>query len=249
MLDDNEFIRFSRQLSIPEISEEGQVRLKNKNVLIVGCGGLGNFVSQYLIGAGVGKLVIADGDTVELTNLHRQLAFRESDVTRPKAQVLKRYLEIRNSNARVVAIDSILKGQRLELEVMMSDIVVDCTDSFASRYEINSACILHNKPLVSGATIGWQGHVVMLNSSDHAPCYECLYPSEFSPKQNNNCSSKGALGPIVGLTASMQALETMKYLLGINKNSYGMLQIFDGLNLCWQSYQLFKNPSCKGCGQ
>lgn len=247
MISDEEFVRYSRQICLPEIGESGQEGLKNASVLIVGCGGLGNIAALYLSAAGVGRLVIADGDILELSNLHRQIAYSQEDIGESKSSALKKRIQGLNSNCRVTAIEGALTGERLSLEVMMHDLILDCSDNFSTRLEINGYCQIHRKTLISGSAIGWEGQLMIFPNQPHCACYECLYPLVDQIDFNKNCSSLGVIGPVVSTIGSLQSLEALKILLDEKSKDTSWLTKFDGLNMSWNKVKIKKNIQCRAC--
>ncbi|WP_413285540.1 HesA/MoeB/ThiF family protein [Vibrio sp. MA40-2] len=246
MLNDFEFLRYSRQISVAQIGLGGQEKLKHSRVLIVGCGGLGNVVALYLAASGIGKLVLSDGDKVESSNLQRQIAYSEHEIGNSKANSLCKKIVALNSSCNAVAIDQNLFGERLQLETMISDLVIDCTDNFRTRKEINQACVLHRTPLVSGSVINWQGQVAIFNNHRDAPCYECLFPST-EEQSNVNCSSLGVVGPIVGVIGSMQALLSIRLIANVDSTTQNELHCFDGLDMKWNKFVMQRNIDCVVC--
>lgn len=250
LLDDNDFLRYQRQITIPKIGEEGQHLLMSSRVLMIGCGGLGSVVAPYLVGAGLGSLVIVDDDCVTISNLHRQLVYRSSDLGQNKAIAMKSQLQNINHNVDVRAIDYRLKDEQLNLEVMMVDIVVDCSDNFVTRQLINQICFRHKKKLVSGAAIGLEGQFATYDYLDNSPCYRCIYPAELD--HTTTCSSLGVLGPVVGLIGSLQALGVIKELipdLSESNKTHRQLSVFDGKTLTLKNYAIQRDPDCPVCGK
>ncbi|MCE0493600.1 HesA/MoeB/ThiF family protein [Vibrio salinus] len=250
-LSDSDFLRYQRQVALPEVGEEGQLKLALSRVLIIGCGGLASVVTPYLSGAGVGSLVIVDDDEVSISNLHRQVVFRANDIGENKAVAMKSQLASINPNVRVRAIDHRLSEEQLSLEVMMADIVVDCTDNFSTRQLINKICFHHKTMLVSGAANGFDGQFSVYSYSEGTACYRCVYSEESDV--NANCSSRGVLGPTVGVIASLQALETIKGLLKLSApgspQSTHKLLIFNGRSLTSDYLLITKDPECPVCGK
>lgn len=252
MLTDKQFLRYQRQISVPEIGESGQKVLCNSHVLIVGCGGLGSAAALYLVAAGIGKLVIADGDSVDSSNLQRQIVYRQEDVEIQKVTAMARQLNALNSDCQIRTVDRYLEQDQLNLEIMMADIVLDCSDNLTTRQAVNKACYQQNKPLVSGAAIGWQGQLALFDfaatDKEQAPCYRCLYPFD-QLANSGKCSQAGIIGPVVGTIGNLQALQTIKYLTNHQKDNTNKLFLFDGLNLSWQSFAISKNHLCSVCSE
>lgn len=245
MFSDQELERYSRQLILPEIDLAGQEKLAASSVLIIGAGGLGNPAALYLTGAGVGEIVIADHDHVEISNLHRQLAFRQNDCGKSKAQALQQQLQQINPQVRVRAHDHRVDAAWLEQAVPPVKLVLDCTDNFQTRNLINRACFLHRVPLVSAAAIRFAGQLVTLDfRQPQSPCLACLFGE--SEQDEESCSRFGILGPVVGLMGTLQALQAIKLLVGLPMAA--QLMTFDGLALRWQTHAVPRDPRCPCCG-
>lgn len=245
-LNDEEYLRYGRQLMLAEVGEAGQARLKGKSVLIVGLGGLGSPLALYLAGAGVGTLWLADGDTVDSSNLPRQILFDGEGLRRSKAELARERLSQHNPHVELIAINQRLDAASLPEFVAQVDLVVDCCDNLASRQAINAACVAQGKPWISAAAVGWQGQLMVRSAPDH-PCYACLYPAETEVKES--CQSSGVTGPLVGVMGSLQALEALKLLLGLPSPVAGTLRRFDALAHQWQTHTLAPDPDCAVCGQ
>jgi molybdopterin/thiamine biosynthesis adenylyltransferase len=246
-MNDEQLLRYSRQIMLPQWDIEGQEKLLASRVLIVGLGGLGCPVAMYLAAAGVGELVLADFDEVDLTNLQRQIAHGEADVGRLKALSAQESLRQLNRTIKVTTISERLDDSNLNEVVMQVDVVVDCTDNFTIRHQLNRASVYCGKPLVSGAAIRFEGQVSVFDPRQaDAPCYRCLYAQ--APDENLSCSESGVIAPLVGVVGSMQALETLKVLAGVGQTLAGKLLMFDALNADWRSLKLPKDPACPVCG-
>ncbi len=249
MLSDDEFLRYNRQIRLPEVGDEGQLALRDSRVLIVGAGGLGSPAALYLAGAGVGSIVIADGDTVDSSNLQRQVIYRNEHQGQSKAKAAAEQLLALNPLINVRTVQVSLADHRLNIEVSMADIVLDCSDNFATRHAVNQACFTHQKVLISGAAIRWQGQLVSFDFRDQqGPCYHCLFPAG-EQDEPQNCSTSGIAGPLVGTIGTLQALEAMKAITGAGSVAYGALKQLDGLTLEWQSFRLPVNPHCQICNK
>ena len=244
-LSDQQLLRYSRQIMLPELDIAGQEKLLNSRVLVIGAGGLGCPVAMYLSAAGVGTLVIVDHDDVDESNLQRQIAHTTRDLGKPKVFSVTESLHALNPDARVTAIARKLSEPELLEEAGAADVVVDCTDNFETRHAINEACIRTGTPLVSGAAIGFSGQVAVFGLSD-GPCYHCLYPD--TDDQQQTCSESGILSPVTGVIGSIQATETIKLLANIGQSLSGRLMLFDGLGMTWQTLSLSRNASCTVCG-
>lgn len=246
MLNDSEFLRYSRQLLLEDIGPEGQARLKQSTVLIVGLGGLGSPVSLYLAAAGIGNIILADDDRLHLTNLQRQILFRTADIKQAKAQLAKEQLQALNPEVNYLIEQRRLTADNLTDIVKQVDLVLDCSDNMATRHAVNAACIVHQVPLVSGSAVSFSGQLLVLTPPFEQGCYACLYPEQQEP--NRNCRTAGVLGPMVGAIGSLQALEAIKMLAGSPSALEGKLQLFDGKKHAWTTLQLRREPNCAVCG-
>jgi adenylyltransferase/sulfurtransferase len=247
-MDDNQLLRYSRHILLPQIGIEGQERLLNAHALVIGAGGLGSPIVLYLAAAGVGTITLCDGDTVDLTNLQRQIAHFTHSLGTNKAQSAQRTLAAINPETRVVAIPHRVEGDELALLVSQADIVLDASDNFATRHAINRACVAHGKPLVSGAAVRFDGQVTVFDLRHPAsPCYHCLFP-EGGESEDVRCSIMGVFAPLVGIIGSVQAAEALKLLAGAGQALNGRLLLLDGLQMEWRSIRLKKDPACPACG-
>lgn len=244
---DEQLLRYSRHILLPQIGVEGQEKLLAARVLVVGAGGLGSPAAYYLASAGVGTLALADGDTVDLTNLQRQILHRVDSVGRPKAESGRDTLAGINPECRVEAILERLGGERLEAEIARADVVLDCSDNFATRHAINRACVKFRKPLVSGAAIRFDGQVAVFDSRrDDAPCYHCLFP-EAEDAEEVRCATMGVFAPLTGIVGTVQAAEALKLLIGCGESLAGRLLLLDGLAMEWRSIAVPRDPACAVC--
>lgn len=245
-MNDNQLLRYSRQIMLPQIDIEGQQKLLAAHVLIVGAGGLGSPASIYLAAAGVGKLSIFDDDEVDLSNLQRQIAHYSADIGMDKVISTRQTLNRLNPDVDIRAIKNRLAGSELEQEVINADVVLDCSDNFATRFAINKACVVHRTPLVSGAAIRFEGQVsVFTPGVNDSPCYNCLY--HFDGEEQLNCSTNGVIAPITGIVGSIQALEAMKLIMAVGETLTGRLLLLDGLTMEWNTMKLRKNANCPTC--
>jgi molybdopterin/thiamine biosynthesis adenylyltransferase len=248
MLTDAEMLRYSRHLLLEDIGELGQKDLKNGKVLIIGMGGLGSPASLYLAAAGVGSLVIADFDFLEVSNLQRQIGYKTADIGADKVALMKQRLEQLNPEIRVRSINREMDKEQLLMELMMVNLVLDCTDNMASRQMINVACVEAKVPHIVGAAIRFEGQLMFFDHRQpEAACYHCLFPSV--EEQALNCSNSGVLGPVVGTIGTMQALEAIKHLTGLPSGIKNKLKLFDGKTLDWQTFAINKDPQCSVCGK
>jgi adenylyltransferase/sulfurtransferase len=245
-MDDEQLLRYSRQIMLPSIGIEGQERLQASRALIIGLGGLGSPAAMYLATAGVGTLVLVDFDKVDLTNLQRQIIHTTSRVGLQKVDSAKQTLQALNPEIEVVTIDQALEGEALSEQVAQADVVIDGSDNFATRFAINAACRTHRTPLVSGAAIRLEGQVSVFTGQPGSPCYHCLYPSE--GQLDESCSANGVLAPLVGAIGSVQAIEAIKLLTGAGHPLVGRLLLLDALQMEWRSIKLNPDPACPVCG-
>jgi len=244
-MDDKQLLRYSRHILLPQIDVRGQEKLLASRVLIIGLGGLGSPVAMYLAASGVGHLVLVDYDRVDLTNLQRQIVHATERVGQDKTTSAAHGLAALNPGVRVTTINQKLEGAALEEQVQQVDAVVDTTDNFASRFAINAACMRAGKPLVSGAVVRFEGQVAVFPPG--GPCYRCLYAEGGGPDEA--CATLGVLAPAAGIIGSIQAVETLKLLLGIGQTLAGRLLLFDALNMEWREIRLRKDPLCPVCGE
>jgi adenylyltransferase/sulfurtransferase len=245
-MNDDQLLRYSRQILLPEFGIEGQYKVLASRVLIVGAGGLGSPVALYLAAAGVGHLVLTDFDRVDLSNLQRQIIHHSADVGRSKVESARDTLLTINPQVRITTIDRPVEGALLDEQVALADVVVDASDNFATRFAVNAACVARRTPLVSGAAIRLQGQVAVFNRGNpDSPCYRCLYPEgEEAPE---TCVQTGILAPVVGVIGSIQALETLKLLSGIGASLTGHLLTWDALSMRWRTLRLLRDPACPVC--
>ncbi|MFT3757489.1 HesA/MoeB/ThiF family protein [Thauera sp.] len=247
-MNDDQLLRYSRHILLPEIGVEGQEALLAAKVLIVGAGGLGSPAAMYLAAAGVGSLVIADDDAVNLTNLQRQILHSAETVGRPKVESARISLQRLNPLAEVVPLAARLEGDALEAQVAAADVVLDCCDNFATRHAVNRACVKLRKPLVSGAAIRFDGQVSVFDlRQPEAACYHCLFP-EGEDIEEVRCAVMGVFAPIVGLIGTTQAAEALKLIIGCGTPLVGRLLLLDGLAMEWRSIGFGRDPGCAVCG-
>ena len=247
-LTNEEILRYSRHLIMPEVGMEGQLKLKKAKVLLIGTGGLGAPLGLYLAAAGVGKLGLVDFDVVDFTNLQRQVTFGSSDVGKPKSEAARARLSNLNPDIQVQAFDTKLTSENA-LELFKDfDIIVDGTDNFPTRYLVNDACVLLGKPNVYGSIFRFEGQVTIFGMPG-GPCYRCLYPEPPPPGLVPSCAEGGVLGVLPGIVGSIQAMETIKLILGSGRNLTGRLLLFDALEMGFREFKLRKNPKCPMCGE
>ena len=248
-MNDQELLRYSRHILLPQIGIEGQEKLRAARVLVLGAGGLGSPAALYLASAGIGTLVLADGDTVDLTNLQRQILHRTASIGQPKVASGKVTLAELNPECRVIALQERLADERLDEEVAAADVVLDCSDNFATRHAVNRACVKHGKPLVSGAAIRFDGQVAVFDVRQPAtPCYHCLFP-EAEDVEEVRCATMGVFAPITGIIGAVQAAEALKLLIGCGEPLSGRLLLLDGLAMEWRSIAVPRDPACPVCSR
>ncbi|OEF27186.1 HesA/MoeB/ThiF family protein [Vibrio rumoiensis] len=247
-MNDQQFQRYQRQIMVPEVGETGQDKLIGSKVLLIGCGGLGSAAALYLAGAGIGSMVVADGDTVESSNLQRQIIYREADLGKNKALATAEHLKHLNPHIKVRSVQTFLEEGQLNLEIMMADVVLDCSDNFPTRQAINKACHSANTPLISGSAIGWVGQLMTFDfTKSHSPCYRCAVPYQDN-SAGLKCSESGVIGPIVGLLGNLQAVEAIKLITGNGNLKPFTLNLFDGQTLSWQCFNIARDAACPVCG-
>lgn len=246
-LTDPQLLRYARHILLDEFGIEGQQRVLGARALVVGAGGLGSSAAFYLAGAGLGHIVLADDDVVELSNLQRQILHTSSRVDVPKALSGQEALHALNPDIRVEPVVARLEGAALEAQVAAADIVLDCCDNFATRHAINRACVKYRKPLVSGAAIRFSGQVSVYDlRSSQSPCYHCLFPD--TPDVTElRCATTGVLGPLVGIIGSVQAAEALKLLARMGEPLAGRLLCLDALSMQWQTVRFRPDPGCPVC--
>ena len=246
-MNDEQLMRYARHILLDEFGIEGQERLLASRVLIVGAGGLGSPAALYLASAGVGQIVLADDDVVDVSNLQRQILHTTDRVDWPKAESGHKTLMQINPLIQVEAVVRRLDGQALLDQVARADVVLDCCDNFATRHAANRACVAHGKPLVSGAAIRFSGQISVFDFRlPDAPCYHCLFP-EADDVQELRCATTGVLGPLVGIVGSTQAAEAIKVLTGMGKPLPGRLLCLDALSMEWNTIRFRRDPACPVC--
>lgn len=246
-MDDGQLLRYSRHLLLNEIGIAGQERLAGGHALIVGAGGLGSPVALYLAAAGVGHITLADHDAVDLTNLQRQIAHDMASLGENKAESAARRMAAMNPDIAVSALPDRLAGDELARRVAAADLVLDCSDNFATRHAVNRACVAHRRPLVSGAAVRFDGQVSAFDlRQGDAPCYACLFP-ENARDAEMRCAEFGVFAPLVGVVGALQAAEALKLLMGIGTSLSGRLLLYDALAADWRSIRLKKDPACPVC--
>jgi molybdopterin-synthase adenylyltransferase len=246
-VNDQELLRYSRHILLPQIGIEGQESLRAARILVLGAGGLGSPAALYLASAGIGTLVLADGDTVDLTNLQRQILHRTAAIGQPKVASGQATLADLNPECQVIPLLERLAGERLDAEVAAADVVLDCSDNFATRHAVNRACVKHGKPLVSGAAIRFDGQVAVFDvRQSGSPCYHCLFP-EAEDVEEVRCATMGVFAPITGIIGAVQAAEALKLVIGCGEPLAGRLLLLDGLAMEWRSIAVPRDPACPVC--
>lgn len=253
-MNDEQLLRYSRHILLDEIGIEGQQRLLQGRALIIGAGGLGSPAALYLGTAGVGHLTLVDHDTVDLTNLQRQIAHSLARVGQPKVDSAAAGIAALNPEARVRTVAQRADAALLDELVADADVVLDCSDNFATRHLVNQACVKHARPLVSGAALGFDAQISVYDSrGPDAPCYACLFPPD-AHFEEQRCATLGVFAPLVGIIGSMQAAEALKLLIGLNglngvNSLAGRLQMLDARRMEWSEIQVQKDPQCPICGK
>jgi molybdopterin/thiamine biosynthesis adenylyltransferase len=248
-VNDEQLLRYSRHILLPEIGIEGQERLRSASALIIGAGGLGCPAALYLAAAGIGRLTIADSDKVDLTNLQRQILYRSDSVGAVKVEAARSALNAVNPDVSVVTV-----GKRVGLEeasslISKNDVVLDCSDNFATRHAINRACVRHAKPLVSGAAIRFDGQLMVFDLRNEASaCYACLFPED-TQIEEVQCSVMGVFAPLTGVIGASQAMEAIKLLAAVGESLDGRLVIFDAKSAEWRTVRVKKDPGCAVCSR
>jgi molybdopterin/thiamine biosynthesis adenylyltransferase len=249
-MNDQQLLRYSRHILLDDIGIEGQRRLNAAHALIIGAGGLGSPVALYLASAGIGRVTIVDPDTVDLTNLQRQVVHDQSRVGLGKAESAARSMRAINDGVRVKAIDARADATLLDRWVPEADVIVDCTDNYDTRQAINSACVRHAKPLVSGAAIGFDGQVGVfdLRVAGRSPCYACVFPPD-AVVDEVRCATMGVFAPLVGIIGCVQAAEALKLVMDVGRSLAGRLQMLDARSMEWTQLQVERDAACTVCGE
>lgn len=245
---DDDLLRYSRHILLDDIGIEGQDKLLAAHALVIGAGGLGSPVALYLGSAGVGRITLVDPDTVDLTNLQRQIAHSQARIGQPKVTSATAAIHALNPGARVDTLVQRADAALLDHWVPQADVVLDCSDNFATRQLVNAACVRHRRPLVSGAAIGFDGQVSVYDSRQpDVPCYACLFPPE-STVEEVRCATMGVFAPLVGIIGATQAAEALKLLAGVGTSLAGRLQMLDARRMRWDEIRIPRQPACPVCG-
>jgi len=247
-VDDLQLLRYSRHLLLDALGPDAQARFADARALIVGVGGLGNPAAQFLASAGIGRLTLVDADSVDLTNLQRQILFDLADVGAPKVEAAAKRLAAINPEPTIVALARRVDADALASLVSDADVVLDCTDNFATRHAINRACVAARVPLVSGAAIRFDGQIAVFDPRDpDSPCYHCLF-GEGEELEETRCATMGVFAPLVGIVGAAQAGEALKLVAGVGTSLAGRLLIYDALASSWRELKVPRDPSCAVCG-
>lgn len=248
-MDDQQLLRYSRHILLPEIGVEGQQKLLDAHALVVGAGGLGCSAALFLASSGVGTLTLCDGDTVDLTNLQRQILHRASTIGKPKVDSAKAAIADINPDVRINTLNARADEAKLSELALQADVVLDCSDNFATRYALNRVCARLKKPLASGAAIRFDGQVTVFDARQpHSPCYHCLYPEQAAGEEMR-CAIMGVFAPLVGVIGNLQAAEALKLLMGTGTSLCGRLLVMDGLHMELRTVKLRKDQACSVCAQ
>lgn len=246
-MNDDQLLRYSRHILLPELGVEGQEKILAARVLMIGAGGLGSPAAFYLAAAGVGRITLVDSDTVDMTNLQRQILHTDASVGRNKVDSGKATLARMNPQVEVIAVNERLDGEAMSARVAAADIVLDCSDNFATRHAINRACVQHRKPLVAGAALRFDGQVSVFDlRSDDSPCYNCLFPEE-GETEEMRCAVMGVFAPLTGIIGTTQAAEALKLIAGVGETICGRLLLLDALSMTWRSIKLKRDRDCRVC--
>ena len=247
-MNDDQLLRYSRHILLDEIGIEGQRKLLASHALVIGAGGLGSPVALYLGTAGVGRITLVDHDTVDLTNLQRQIAHGMDRIGQAKVASAARSIQAINPEVQVTALVQRVDASTLAALVAQADVVLDCSDNFATRHAVNAACVAQRKPLVSGAAIGFDAQISVYDPRQpQTPCYACVFPPE-AAFEDVACATMGVFAPLVGIVGSLQAAEALKLLTGVGTSLAGRLQMLDARNMTWTEVRVARQPGCAVCG-
>lgn len=247
-MNDHQLLRYSRHILLDEIGIEGQQKLLAAHALVIGAGGLGSPVAFYLASAGIGTITLVDNDSVDLTNLQRQILHSTARIGQPKVQSGKTALAEINPDINIVALNERVEGERLNELVRQANVVLDCSDNFATRHAVNRACVAHRVPLVSGAAIRFDGQISVFDSRNpDAPCYACLFPPD-EQFEEVQCATMGVFAPLVGIIGTMQAAEALKLVAEMGQSLAGRLLLLDARSMEWTSIGIARDTECAVCG-
>jgi molybdopterin/thiamine biosynthesis adenylyltransferase len=246
-MNDQQLLRYSRHILLPQLGIDGQQQLLASHALIIGAGGLGSPAALYLAVSGVGTITICDGDHVDLTNLQRQIVHTTPAIGRPKADSARETLALMNPEVNVIGVTERVGKERLLELAQTADVVLDGSDNFGTRYAVNRACVANKKPLVSGAAIRFDGQISVFDlRQESSPCYHCLFPEQETAEEER-CAVMGVFAPLTGIIGAMQAAEAIKLLTGIGKTLTGRLLLLDALAMEWRTVRIKKDPKCSVC--
>ena len=249
-MEDEQLLRYNRHIMLPEFGFEGQQKLNDAHIVIIGLGGLGSPAAVYLAASGIGEITLVDHDTVELSNLQRQIAHTTQNIGEAKVESARKNLLQINPEIKINCIAHKLNGDALESKIAECDLVIDATDNFESRYAINEACFKTQTPLVSGAAIRFEGQVSVYDfRQSDSPCYHCLYPQTDNHSEETTCSENGILAPVVGIIGCIQATEAIKLLADVGEPLTGKLLLLDAKTMEWRTMKFKQDPSCAICGK
>jgi adenylyltransferase/sulfurtransferase len=247
-MDDSHLLRYSRHILLDELGPDAQQKFAAAHALVIGVGGLGAPVAQFLTAAGIGTITLCDADRVDLTNLQRQILYATADIGRPKVEAAAARLAAVNPDVTLNRVDARVGGDDLRALVAAADVVVDCCDNFATRHAVNRACVDARKPLVSGAAIRFDGQVAVFDPRDPAsPCYHCLF-GEGEELEETRCATMGVFAPLVGIVGATQAAEALKLVAGAGESLAGRLLVLDALAMQWRELRVPRDPACPVCG-
>lgn len=247
-MNDQQLLRYSRHILLDEIGIEGQEKLLAARALVVGCGGLGAAALPYLAAAGIGQLIIADFDTVDETNLQRQTVFSETDIGRAKTEAMQQRLHSINHATRILALNEYLTSERLSGLAKEANVILDCSDNFATRQAVNRAAVAARTPFVSGAAVRFEGQLAVYRPDlDDSPCYACLFDGETA--DDGACALFGVFSPLVGIIGAAQAAEALKIITNTGTPQHGILKTYHALSSEWRCFSFSKNPNCRFCGK
>ena len=251
-MNDNQLLRYSRHILLPQIEYDGQEKLTQSHALIVGAGGLGSPVALYMAASGVGRLTICDFDNVDLTNLQRQIIHTTQSVGINKALSAQQTLYEINPEIKVQTIQQKSTEAQFEELAKHADVVIDCSDNFATRYALNRICLALKKPLVSGAAVRFEGQITVFDfRNENSPCYHCLFPNsgpDAGEDDEMRCANNGVFSPLVGMIGTTQAAEALKLIMNIGESLQGRLLLLDALSMEWRTIKLARDPACFVCG-
>ena len=247
-MNDDQLLRYSRHILVDEIGIEAQQRFLDAHAIIIGAGGLGAPAAMYLAAAGVGKMTLVDADTVDLTNLQRQIVHATRAVGQPKVESARQTLNALNPDVHIDAIDARADAAWLDAHVPRATVVLDCSDNFATRHAVNAACVAHGVPLVSGAALRFDGQISTFDfRSPDSPCYACIFPPD-QAFEEVACSTMGVFAPTVGIIGAMQAAEALRLIGGFGETLAGRLMMLDSLRMEWNTMKIARQPDCPVCG-